>query len=216
MSGGVLRSESTRPPIPATINTAATIAEWCAGFGLGGRAERARVTGTRATARPGHQAAAVAREDRDDDSHREQCPGQAVPVEAKVERGLECRGDRDPECETRDRSDQCADRADDCAVREQHESKVLLGRADRSEHAELAEPSLRDDGEACRGNERSQQHEDGGHGEHRQLGCRLVVTPNPEPHQGGPVALRFRERADRLAVGVDQDRDGVRCPGGRG
>ena len=60
MSSGVLRSESTRLPIPAAISTTATIAEWCAGFGLGGRAERARVTGTRATARPGHQAAAVA------------------------------------------------------------------------------------------------------------------------------------------------------------
>jgi hypothetical protein len=134
MSGRVLRPESTSATIPATINTAARIAEWCAGFGLGGRAERARVIGTRATALPGHQAAAVA---------------------AKVERGLECRLDRDPECETCDRSDQCTDRADERAVREQHEAKVLLGRADRSEHAELAEPSLRDDGEACRGNERS-------------------------------------------------------------
>ena len=60
MSGRLLRSESTRLPIPATIKTAATIPEWCAGFGSGGRAESASVTGTRATARPGHQAAAVA------------------------------------------------------------------------------------------------------------------------------------------------------------
>ena len=60
MSGGVFRLESTRLPTPAAINTTATIAEWCAGFGLGGRAERASVTGTRTTARPGHQAAAVA------------------------------------------------------------------------------------------------------------------------------------------------------------
>ena len=155
-------------------------------------------------------------EDRDDGDHGEQCPGEAEPVEAKVERGLECRLDRDPERETRDRSDQCADRADDCAVREQHESKVLLGRADRSEHAELAEPSLRDDGEACRGNERSQQHEDGGHGEHRQLGCRLVAAPKPGPDCSGPVALRSPERVGRLLVGVNQDRDGVRCSGGRG
>jgi hypothetical protein len=95
------------------------------------------------------------REDCHDDSRGEQCPGQAVPVEAIIERGLECRGERKPERETCDRSDQCANRADERAVREQHEAKVLLGRADRSEHAELAEPSLRDDGEACRGNERS-------------------------------------------------------------
>ena len=57
-------------------------------------------------------------------------PGEAEPVEAKVERGLECGRNPEPECETGDRSDQCTDPADDCAVREQHESNVLLGRAD--------------------------------------------------------------------------------------
>ena len=175
MSGAVLRSESTRLPIPAAINTTATTAEWCAGFGLGGRAERARVTGTRATARPGHQAATVAARTATTAVIASSAQGRLHPVEAIVERGLERRRDRDPECETRERSDQRADCANDCAVPKQHESKVLLGRADRSEHAELAEPSLRDDGEACRGDERSQQHEDGGHGEHRQLGCRLVA-----------------------------------------
>ena len=58
--GRLLRSESTRLQIPAAIATVAMIVEWCVALGLGGRAERASVTGMRATARPGHHAAAVA------------------------------------------------------------------------------------------------------------------------------------------------------------
>ena len=138
-----------------------------------------------------------------------------------VDRGLERRGEREPERETHDRSDQRADRADDRAVRQQHESKVLLGRADRSEHAELAEPALRDDGEACGGDQRGQQQEDGGHGEHRQRVCRPVALPSLGPRERGPVALAPRVRkastgVDRFGAGVDQDRDVVRCSRGRG
>ena len=218
MSGRLLRSESTRLPIPATIRTAATIAEWCAGFGSGGRAESASVTGTRATARPGHQAAAVAPSDRDEDDQREQGPGQAQPVEAMIERGLQSRDDRQPECETDDCSDQCADRADDRTVPQQYESKVPLGRADRGEHAELAEPSLSDDGEAGCGNERRQEQEDSGYGEHRQRRCLLVAAPRPGRHGGGPAALgaSLEEGEDRVVACVDQDRDEVGCSRGRG
>ena len=46
--------------MPTAISAAAAIAEWRAGLGLGGRPESASMTGRRATARPGHQAAAVA------------------------------------------------------------------------------------------------------------------------------------------------------------
>jgi len=201
--------------MPAAINTTATIAEWCADFGLRGRAESASVTGTRETARPGHQAAALA------------ARTATRPIIAKSAQGRLSRSRRKSSAGSSVGSTVTqsarpatvpisAERSDDCAVREQHESKVLLGRADCREHAELAEPSLRDDGEARCGNERSQQHEDGGHGEHRQLGCRLVAAPKPGPDQSRPVALLLHERADRLLVGVDQDRDGVRCPGGRG
>ena len=127
-------------------------------------------------------------EDGDEDDHRQQRPGQAEPVDAMVDRGLERRGDREPERETRDRSDQRADRADDRAVGQQHESKVLLGRADRSEHAELAEPSLRDHGEARGGDQRGQQQEDGGHREHRQRVGRPVALPSLGPRECGPLA----------------------------
>ena len=60
MSGGLSLLDSARQPMPIAIRAAAATAEWRAGLGLGGRPERASVTGTRATARPGHQAAAVA------------------------------------------------------------------------------------------------------------------------------------------------------------
>ncbi len=221
MSGRLLRSESTRQPTPAAIRTAARIAEWCAGFGAGGRAERASCDGHAGHCSPRPPCGGGRPEDRDEDNQREQCPRQAQPVETMVERGLQSRHDRQPDCETHDCSDQCADRADDHAVPQQHESKVLLGRADRGEHAELTEPSLRDDGEAGCGNERRQEQEDGGHREHRQRRCLLVLAPRPGRHAGGPVALgdaggSFQEGADRVVACVDQDRDVVGCSRGRG
>ena len=60
MSSGWSRLDSARQPMPTAMSTAAAMAEWRAGLGLGGRAESASTTGTRATARAGHQAAAVA------------------------------------------------------------------------------------------------------------------------------------------------------------
>ena len=60
ISGGLSRFESARQPMPTAISAAAAIAEWRAGLGLGGRPESASVTGSRATVRPGHQAAAIA------------------------------------------------------------------------------------------------------------------------------------------------------------
>ena len=111
------------------------------------------MTGTRASRSPRPPGGGGCPEDGDEDGHREQGPGQAEPVDAMVDRGLERRGDREPEPETHDRPERCADRAHDGAVGQQHESQVLLRRADRGEHAELAEPPLRDDREACGGNE---------------------------------------------------------------
>ena len=182
ISGGLSRSESARPPMPAAISAAATIAEWRAGLGLGGRAESASVTGRRATVRPGHQAAAVA-------------PRTATrTVSASSAQGRLSRSMRWSTADSSvganatqsarpdDRPDQRADRADDRAVGQQHEAEVLLGRADRGEHAELAEPSLRDDGEACGGDQRGQEQEDGGHGEHRQrVGRPVVAAPRSSP-----------------------------------
>ena len=66
-----------------------------------------------------------------------------------LERGDDC----EPEPETDDRSEYRADRANDGAVGQEHESQVLLRRADRGEHAELAEPPLCDHREACGSNE---------------------------------------------------------------
>ena len=168
MSGGLSRLDSARQPMPTAISAAAAIAEWRAGLGLGGRPESASMTGRRATVRPGHQAAAVAPRTARSDGQRDQPPRKAEPVDAMVDRRLERRRERDPEREARDRPDECGDRPDDGAVRQQHEAEVLLRRADGGEHAELAEPSLGDDGEAGGGNQRRQEEEDGGHGEHRQ------------------------------------------------
>jgi hypothetical protein len=126
-------------------------------------------------------------------------------------RGLERRDEREPDRETHDRPDQRADRADHRAIGQQDEPEVLLGRADRRERTKLAEPSLRDDGKARGGNQRGQEQEDGGYGEHRQRVCPLVALPRLGPCEagqggGGPIL----EHGDRVGAGVDQDRDVVR------
>ena len=76
------------------------------------------------------------------------------------------------------------------------------------ERAELAEPSLRDDCEACGRNQRGQEQEDGRHGEHRQRVRRLVVGPSLGARERGPVprprGLRSREGVDRAGARVDQ------------
>ena len=151
-----------------------------------------------------------------EDDHREQRPRQADRVDAMTEGRLERRDERDPERETRDRPEQRADRADDRAVREQHEPEVLPGRTDRSEHAQLAEPSLSDDGETCRGDERGEQQEDRGYGEHRQRVRPPVAARRPGPHQRGPISQLAKEGAHRAVVGVDEDRDPIRPSRGRG
>ena len=135
-----------------------------------------------------------------------------------AESGLERRDEGEPDREAHDRPDQGADRAHDRAVGQQHEPEVLLGRADRRERAELAEPSLRDDGKARGGDQRGQQQEDGGHGEHRQRVRRPVALPSLGPCEAEPGAGRgpVHERVDRVGVGVDQDRRVVRCSRGRG
>ena len=93
-----------------------------------------------------------------------------------VDRGLERRGEDEPEPEARDRPDDRGNRPDDGAVRQDHETEVLPRGADGGEHAELAEPSLRDDCESCGGNQRCKEEEDGGHGEHRQRLCGLLTS----------------------------------------
>ena len=154
MSGGLSRSDSARETTPTAIKAAAATAEWRAGLGLGGRPE-----------------------DCEDDGHCDQPPGKAEPLDAMVDRGLERRGEHDPERETHDRPGDCRDCPDDGAVGQQHEAEMLLRGADGGEHAELAEPSLRDDREPRGGNERSQEEEDGGHrGDRERLGCTTDIA----------------------------------------
>ena len=130
---------------------------------------------------------------------RDQPPRKAEPVDAMVDRGLECRGEDDPEREAGDRPDERSDRPDDGAVGQQHEAEVLLRGADGSEHAQLAEPSLRDDREACGGNQRGQEEEDGGDGEHRQRLRRAADVV--------PVDHRARGESRAVALGSEEGVD---------
>ena len=91
------------------------------------------------------------------------------------------------------------DRPDDAAVGHEHEAEVLVRGADGGEHAELAQPPLRDDREARGGDQRGQEEEDGGHGEHRQRVRRAVVARrSSEPVKAEPSARdSLDERVDR-------------------
>ena len=148
-------------------------------------------------------------EDREQDGRRDQPPREAEPVDAMVDRGLERRGEDDPEREARDRPDERGDRPDDGAVGQQHEAKVLLRGADGGEHAELAEPSLRDDREACGGDQRGQEQEDGGHGEHRQrssAGWSFPRSSEPAKADRTRSPRDSKKESTRLVARVDQDR----------
>ena len=95
------------------------------------------------------------------------------------------------------------------AVGQQHEPQVLVGGADRGEHAELAQPPLRDDREAGGGDQRGQEQEHGGHGERGQRLRRPVARPRSSEPASADVprrSARQKESIDR-SLASDQDRD---------
>ena len=111
-------------------------------------------------------------------------------------RGFESRREDDPERTARDRAEDRGDHSDDGAVGQQHEPEMLSS-PDCREHAELAEPTLRDDGEARGGNERGQEQEDGGDGEQceRVRGLDLAAGPGsvrPERPLPGKESAKAR------------------------
>ena len=117
----------------------------------------------------------------------------------------------------RDRAEDRGDHPDDGAVGQQHEPELLLGGPDCREHAELAEPTLRDDGEARSGNERGKEQEDGGDREHGERVCVRGVAAarhcrearTAVPGQG------VCESAGAPSARVDENRDVLRRRGGR-
>ena len=204
--------------MPAAISAAAAIAEWRAGLGCGGRPESASMTGRRATVRPGHQAAAVA---------------PRIARRTTIASSAHGRLSRSMRWSTADSSVgakasqsarpaivpmSAAIAADDRAVGQQHEPEVLLRGADRGEHAELAEPALRDDGEARGGDQRGQEQEDGGDGEHRQRLAAPLSSPRlampVNARADGPLPARSLQKASerRPSARVDQDSDVVCGP----
>ena len=129
------------------------------------------------------------------------------------------RGEDDPEREAGDRPDECCERPDNGAVGQQHETAVLLCGADGSEHSELSEPSLRDDREACGGDERRKEEEDGSDGEDGQRLGRTtdIVSASHGTREGraGAVAEGWIEGVarSRPRTRVDEHVDPVRARG---
>ena len=154
-------------------------------------------------------------EDGEEDDHREQRPRKAEPVDAMAHRGFESRREDDPERTARDRAEDRGDHSDDGAVRQQHEPEMLLRSPDCREHAELAEPTLRDDSEARGGNQRGQEQEDGGDGEHCERVCGLDLAAAPRSPEARTAVLGqgVCEGAELLFARVDQNGDVLRRPG---
>jgi hypothetical protein len=76
-------------------------------------------------------------------------------------------------------------------IGQQDQPKMLLGRADRGQHAELAQAALGDDHEAGRGDQGNQQQHDRGRGEHARGGRRpLALGRGRAQHR--PVTGRAR------------------------
>ena len=94
---------------------------------------------------------------------------------------------------------------------------MLLSSPDCREHAELAEPTLRDDGEARRGNERGKEQEDGGDGEQceRVCGLDLAAVPNSREARTA-VPFEVCEGVELLFARVDQNGDVLRRPADEG
>ena len=204
--------------MPTAISTAAAMAEWRAGLGLGGRAERASTTGTRATVRPGHQAATVA-------PRTARRTAIAISPHGRLSRSMRwSTADSSVGAKTTQSARPAtvpmiaAIAPTSGAVRHQHETEVLLRGADGGEHAELAEPSLSDDCEACGGNQRGQEQEDGGDGEHRERvgGLDLAADPSPVRPERPFSLQRVCEGAELLVARVDQNRDVLRRPADAG
>ena len=199
--------------MPTAISAAAAIAECRAGLGLGGRPESASRTGRRATVRPGHQAAAVA-------PTIARRPAIAIRTHGRLSRSMRwSTADSSVGAKT-SQSPRPAIVPMTAAIVPTTAPLVKSTRrrcfprgADGGEHAELAEPSLRDDCEACGGNQRCKEEEDGGHGEHRQRLCGAADVVALEhgarigragavsqgPNEGVMLRLaRIDEQVDRL------------------
>jgi hypothetical protein len=130
-------------------------------------------------------------------------------------RGFESRREDDPERTARDRAESRADHPDDGAVRQQHEPEMLLSGPDGREHAELAEPPLRDDSEARGGNERGQEQEDGADGEQCERVCGLDLAAGARSREARTAVpgQGVCEGAELLLARVDENGDVLRRPG---
>ena len=201
--------------MPTAISAAAAIAAWRAGLGFGGRPESASMTGRRATVRAGHQAAAVA-------ARTARTTVSAISAQGRLSRSIRWPTADSSVGATATQSARPTIVPQTAAIAPTMAPLAISTRRRcfcvapiGGEHAELAQPSLRDDGEARGGDQRGQEEEDGGHGEHRQRVRRSVVADPLEPAKPEPSA-RDPGRIRSTVARVEQNRDVVRRARGRG
>src|SRR5438445_7263311 len=102
-----------------------------------------------------------------------------------VNDGLERRSYRVPEQRSGNRSEQRADDADERAVGGEDEPQLLLGRADGSEHAELAQAAVGNHRETGGSDQRDEDQEDARDREDRKRARRLTTRTGPIVEKSG-------------------------------
>ena len=186
ISGGRDWLARARQATPITISRAASRAGRWAGLGRGGRADRARVTGSRAAARAGHHAAAGRRRDRQHHAEGDQAPRDGEPVDPVTGERLQVRGGHQPRRQAGDGPGNGGNDAHDGPARDHDHPKLLAGRPDRGEHAELALAARGDDSETSGGDQGDQQQQDRDQRE-RDRPRRLAWVLGPRAcHSSGP------------------------------
>ena len=115
---------------------------------------------------------------------------------------LEARAVHEPRHETQDEADDCSDETHDHTVRPHHQADVTVGRSERFEHPDRAEPPLGEHGEAADRHERNEQHPY----DQRSQGDRLGIDRIGR----GDRRRRLHRRPDgarRHAMSVEECRD---------
>ena len=116
-------------------------------------------------------------EGRDDREHHrgdDHGPREREHADDVVRALLEARTVGEPDDEPEDEAEDRTDDTDDRAVGADDETDVAVGRAGRLEHADRAQPALREHREAADRDERDEQHAEDERGERDRLGVERV------------------------------------------
>ena len=160
-------SEKKRRASPAASSTAPAVANRWAGRGRAGRPDSAATTEVRATARAGHHAAATAVNAARTRVAATAHHGSANRSIRWPDDRLQRRHEREPRRQADHPTGDSAYHPDGGAVGQHHQADVLVGGAERGQHAEGPLAPLGHDGEPGDGHQADEQQADGPERQHQ-------------------------------------------------